>query len=381
MRVLHCCLSCFYIDGYTYQENMLVRQHVSAGHEVLVVASTETFGEDKQVTYVTPGDYIGTDGAKVVRLPYRRLLPHAVMTKLRMHPGVLGLITDFAPDVIMFHGACGWELLTASKYVRQHPDVKLYVDSHEDFNNSARGPLSMALLYKSFYVPIIRAVKKYVSKFLYITYETKRFCENVYRLDDSELEFFPLGGVVLDDEAYAQKRQAKRAELAVLNEQTLFFQSGKFDEKKKLLESLRTFSKVKAKNARFFIAGSFANSIKSQAEALIAADSRIRFLGWANSDQLLDLLCAADVYVQPGSQSATLQMSIAARCAVIIDNVPSHQDIFRDNGFLVSDEKELYQALATCAENFEVLCEMSQRSFEFASQKLNYSVLAERLLK
>ncbi|WP_380736126.1 glycosyltransferase family 4 protein [Simiduia curdlanivorans] len=374
-------MSCFYIDGYTYQENMLVRQHVSAGHEVLVVASAETFGEDKQVTYVAPGDYIGTDGARVVRLPYRRLLPHAVMTKLRMHPGVLGLIADFAPDVIMFHGACGWELLTACKYVRQNPSVKLYVDSHEDFNNSARGPLSMALLYKSFYVPIIRAVKNHVSKFLYITYETKRFCKDVYRLEDSELEFYPLGGVVLDDEAYAQKRQTKRAELAVLGEQTLFFQSGKFDEKKRLLESLSAFSKIRAEHARFFIAGSFSDSIKLQAEALIAADSRIHFLGWANSDQLLDLLCATDVYVQPGSQSATLQMSIAARCVVIIDNVPSHQDIFRDNGFLVSDEQELYEALASCAEYSEALGEMSQRSFEFASQKLNYAVLAERLLK
>ncbi len=105
------------------------------------------------------------------------------------------------------------------------------------------------------------------------------------------------------------------------------------------------------------------------------------FIRWIGSDRLLDILCAAVVYVQPGSQSATLQMIIAARCAVIIDDVARHRDIFCDNGFLVSDEKELYQALATCAENFEVLCEMSQRSFEFASQKLNYSVLAERLLK
>lgn len=381
MRVLHCCLSCFYIDGYTYQENMLVRQHVAAGHDVLVIASTETFNEERELSYVEPSDYLGSDDARVVRLPYRKFLPHKVMRKLRMHPGVYSLIEEFSPDVILFHGPCGWELLTVGNYVKRNPRVKLFVDSHEDFNNSARGWLSKALLYKAYYVPIIRAVKSTVSKFLYITYETKEFCKKIYKLDESSLEFFPLGGVVLNDTAYEEKRNKKRLELGISDEQMLFFQSGKFDEKKKLLESLAAFSAVKNDSIRFVIAGSFAPSIKEQAELLIAQDKRIVFLGWSNSDQLLDLLHAADVYVQPGSQSATLQISIAARCAVIIDDVASHRDIFRSNGFLVKSSLELQEAIASCAANSEEIVQMSKRSFEFANEKLNYAVLAERLLK
>ena len=41
MKIIHLCLSCFYIDNYRYQENELVREHVTDGHEVLVVASTD----------------------------------------------------------------------------------------------------------------------------------------------------------------------------------------------------------------------------------------------------------------------------------------------------------------------------------------------------
>ena len=42
MRILHLCLSCFYIDGYNYQENILPRINHEDGHDVRILASTET---------------------------------------------------------------------------------------------------------------------------------------------------------------------------------------------------------------------------------------------------------------------------------------------------------------------------------------------------
>jgi 1,2-diacylglycerol 3-alpha-glucosyltransferase len=66
MKILHCCLSCFYIDNYNYQENMLVREHVRAGHEVLVLASTENYNNQGQLSYSAPGCYRGSDGAEVL---------------------------------------------------------------------------------------------------------------------------------------------------------------------------------------------------------------------------------------------------------------------------------------------------------------------------
>jgi glycosyltransferase involved in cell wall biosynthesis len=360
---------------------MLVREHVAAGHEVQVIASTESFNSSGQLIYLEPSQYKGQDGANVIRLPYRKFLPHRLMSKLRFHPGVYKLLEDFKPEVIVFHGPCGGELLTVSRYIRNNPNVKLFVDSHEDFNNSARGFFSKTFLYKCFYIPIIHLARSYVEKFLYITYETKRFCSILYGLRDDELEFFPLGGVVLDDADYFNRRQATRNRLGITDNQVIFFQSGKFDEKKKVIESLHAFRKLGCTNARFLLTGNFSSSIKDEAISLIESDPRITFLGWSNSDQLLELLCAADVYVQPGSQSATLQMSIAARCAVIIDDVPSHRDIFCDNGFLVSDTEQLADAIHKCAKDSELLENMSEHSLKFANKKLNYTVLAARLVK
>jgi len=110
VKIVHLCVSCFYIDGFAYQENDLVAQNVADGHDVVVIASTETFGADRRIGYLEPGEYLGTDGAKVIRLPYRKLFPHAVMRKFRMHPGVCEILEREAPDVILLHCLCGWVL-------------------------------------------------------------------------------------------------------------------------------------------------------------------------------------------------------------------------------------------------------------------------------
>lgn len=381
MRIIHCCLSCFYIDDYTYQENMLVRQHVNMKHDVLVLASTEVYNEDHRLDYTESGEYIGTDGAKVVRLPYRNFLPFSFMKKIRAYPGVYKILEEFSPDIIMFHGPCSYELLTVARYVSRNPNVKLYVDSHEDRYNSARSWLSRVLLYKMFYVPVIHFSKKYVDKFFYLTYECKLFCQNIYGLQDSELEFYPLGGVVFDDDEYNKRRSLMRKEIGVDESTLLFFQSGKFDAKKKVLQSLHAFKENISPRARLVIAGGFDDDIKDSAMELINSDNRILYVGWADPDKLQNLLCAADVYVQPGSQSATLQMSISARCAVIVDDVPSHRFIIKDNGIFVSDDDDLMLAYHRLIESPSLVCKMSRESYRYASANLDYKKLAERLVK
>jgi len=74
MKILHCCLSNFYIDNYNYQENMLVREHVKLGHDVRVLASTETYNSDGLFTYTDAGSYMGSDGALVTRVPYKKYI-------------------------------------------------------------------------------------------------------------------------------------------------------------------------------------------------------------------------------------------------------------------------------------------------------------------
>ncbi|WP_332742526.1 glycosyl transferase family 1 [Hydrogenophaga sp.] len=381
MNILHACLSNYYVDQFSYQENEIVQQNVIDGHNVKVVASTETFGENRELVYVSPSSYIGGDGAEVVRLAYSRLLPHSIMRKLRIHPGFMKQLQAFQPEVILFHGTCGWELNTVVKYKKQNPSIKLYVDSHEDFNNSARTWISKWMLHFLYYRTILRCNLKWIDRILCINVSAMDFLRDFYGVPSSQLEFFPLGGKILEDAEYLDRRNSTRKIYGVEAEEILFVQSGKMDSSKKLLESLRAFSSINNPRFRFIAVGHIHDDIASEAAALISRDPRIVFDGWKSSEELRDLLCAADVYVQPGTQSATMQMSLCCRCAVMLDDVPSHHPFLEGNGWLIGASCSMEQAFEEAGNQPGGLHNMGGKSHAIASRLLDYRSLAARLYR
>lgn len=379
MKILHLCLSCFYIDGFSYQENELARQNNLDGHDVLVIASTENYDANGRLVYGEPREYVGSDGVPVVRLAYAGRLPHALRRKLRIHKGVYDRIAAFAPDVILFHGACGWELNTAARYVRDHPDTRLYVDSHEDHLNSARGFVSKWLLHWSYYRPILRRNLRYISKVLPVAMTSVEFMRDFYGVPPEMLEFYPLGGFVADDAEYAAVRAKGRAELGIADDQILIVQSGKIDATKKLVEALEIFSAIDDPALRFMVPGKILPDVEARVNALAAADSRIELLGWKSPEELRTILAAADVYCQPGTQSATMQMSIANRCAILLDDIPGHRLYLDGNGWLVGKTQTLDDAFRAVSAGKAALPVMAAQSYQVALRMLDYRLLAARL--
>lgn len=376
MRVLHCCLSNWYVDGWSYQENELISKHQQNGHEVLVLASTESPDEFGKLSYLNAGKYVGLEGSLVQRISYRRG-PTKLMRKVRAYPGVYKILQDFKPDAILFHGACGYEVITVARYVRQNPGVIFYIDSHEDWNNSARTFLSREILHKLFYRFCLRRAWPIARKILAISTETMEFVHDTYGVPKSHIEFFPLGGTILSDADYIAARTRERTRLGVANSEIMFVQAGKQTLAKKLLESLRAFAG--ATNAKLFIAGSIDPCIHAEAMGLIEANPNVTFLGWQSAAQVTDLLCAADVYLQPGTQSVTMQNSLCCRCVPIIADVPSHQVYVNGNGWLVSDQAGLELAVrAACHAD---LAQMSAQSLDVARRILDYAQLSQRVLR
>ena len=379
MKIVHMCLSCFYIDGYTYQENEIIRQNVADGHDVVVIASTEMYDKTGQRCYVEASTYIGEEGAKVTRLPYRSWLPHAVMRKLRMHPDVYEMLETVKPEVILFHGLCGWELNTAAKYKRNNPETRLYADSHEDANNSARGFISMNLLHRLYYKSIITRSYDALDGVLCISLETIEFVSKVYGIQKKQLEFFPLGGRILDDKEYYERRSRTRTSYQIDNSKILFVQSGKMNKKKKVIESVDAFIRTKGSHLKFILAGNLDKDIYDSIITKISDDSRITYIGWQSAEELQDLLCAADVYVQPGSQSVTMQVSLCLRCPVILDDTLSHQPYIKGNGWLLNEDMLLNNVFEIIARDSSGLKLMSEKSFDIARDLLDYKKLSARI--
>lgn len=379
MKIAHICLSCFYYDNFSYQENELVAQNIKDGHEVIVLASIDAHPK-QSIKKELEIPYVGSDGAKAIRLPYRFGYINFLSKKLRAHLNVYNVLSNFGPDIIFFHGLCGWELMTVAKYVSFNSNVKFYIDSHSDFNNSARSFLSKYILHLLFYKPIARHASKLARKVFCISIEALNFAKYFYKLNERKLEFYPLGGKIFDDQQIDLARKNARDKLLLDHRHRLFVQTGKIDKKKKLVESLKAFKCIEGTNLRYIIAGNLEDDVKKEVENLIKIDNRIKYIGWVDPEVLRALLFAADIYVQPGSQSATMQMSLCCGCAVILDDVISHKPYVEGNGWLINDNLPLIDALKEAAfiKNTE-LSLMQKKSLKFARANLDYRKLASRI--
>lgn len=146
MKILHLCLGCFYIDNSTYQENLLPKYHKKLGYDVEIIASALNQRDGRFFYENDYRQYINEHGIKVTRLKYRGIL--SVAKKLASYENLSETIADSEPDVIFIHGLQSADAKTVVKYLRKHPDVRVFIDNHNDFNNSAKNFISKEILHK-----------------------------------------------------------------------------------------------------------------------------------------------------------------------------------------------------------------------------------------
>ncbi|MCC8381948.1 glycosyltransferase family 4 protein, partial [Xenorhabdus sp. PB30.3] len=340
MRILHICLASNYTEGMTYQDNLLPLQNALDGHDVCIIADCSTY-KDGKVVQTEPCDYVLSSGIRLIRLPLIRLWPRFLTYKLRITPQLKKTINKFQPDVILYHGLVGISLLTVGNYIHSNKNVKFYVDSHEDAHNSGLNWISKWIQYKLITRSILSLVRKKVDKVLYISIETADFLKEHYKLQDDEMEFYPLGGYIIEPKQKKSWRDDIRNYYALDKNNIILVHTGKLVSEKRTVELLRAFSKNTDPRLRLIIAGSIPENEEKNLLSLINNDNRIIYIGWVDGDTLTKLLCAADCYMQPGTQSATLQVALCCGLPIVVYPYTSHKPYIDDNGFFSSSEEEL----------------------------------------
>lgn len=378
LKIVHICLASHYTENMTYQENQLAEQNAVDGHDVIVVSDCLRY-KGHTLEAVGEEDVVLSSGVRLIRMKYDLIVNNIISFKVRKVSALKKLLIDFKPDVILFHGVAGYEMLTVAAYKKNNPMVKLYIDSHEDFHNSGTFWLSLFFQYKIFNRWIVNRIRQRVDKFLYISYESKNFCKLNYKLHDSEMEFYPLGGAVIDSNKKYEFKNHVRKSLGLASDDILIVHSGKFNKEKKTRELLESFSLVKNDNLKLILIGSIPENMQSILYPLIDEDKRILFLGWMNSEELIKYLCAADLYVQPGSQSATMQNAICCGTPVALYPYESHSPYVHNNGLFIKDKSEYVKMFSDLSMGHFDLISMSAASYAIAHQSLDYKKLAERL--
>lgn len=378
MKILHLMLSNFYIDNANYQENIIPRYNKIDGHDVYIIASRDTFINNSSIGLAESGEYLNEDGIPVVRLDYLPIINDFFSMKFRAYKGLRQYLEKINPDVILFHGTCAWELNVVSKYIKRNKTTRLFVDSHEDFNNSANNFLSKHILHNLFYKKILQRNLKYIEKVLYITKETYNFLHDFYKVPEEKLAFFPLGGELPDPLKYKAIRLKRRAEVGASPQDILCIHSGKLDKLKRTQEILSAFSSVKRDDLKLIIIGKVEGDFVSVFENYVKNDKRIQYLGWKSGADLREYLMAGDLYIQLGGQSATMQQAVSNGNAVALYPFESHTYLLGDSSYYISNEEDLKKLLTDItSENIE---EMKSRVSKVARDILDYQQISRAFL-
>lgn len=381
MNIVFLGLASTYTPGLTYQDNYLCMRTLADGHAVTYLSNPEKF-VNGEIVETGAEDTVLPDGLHLIRLPYVKLGPDIVTKKVRAFRGVYDILEREKPDLIFCHNLQYWSVLDVIRYKKAHPAVKLYADTHTAAYNSGTNWLSLHVLHRIFYRYLVRQTLPYLEKFFYVGIGEKEFAMANYGVPETLMEFYPLGGTLLSDEAYAATRAKRRVELGLGENDRLYVHSGKLDALKRSDELLRAFSAVGDPHAVLAVIGSIPEDRKSVLLPLIEADKRIRYLGWKSGDDLQEYLCAADLYCQPGSVSATMQNAVCRNTPVMSYPHPAYtSNLDYGQFFWIRTQADMEQVFGKLKADPAVLAPMTAAARRCAEELLDYQKLAARLYR
>lgn len=161
----------------------------------------------------------------------------------------------------------------------------------------------------------------------------------------------------------------------------LLVHSGKMDKLKRTEDLLKAFIQVPDDRLKLILIGSMEEDVKKNTDKLIVSDKRIKFLGWKNGDELLEYLCACDLYAQPGSQSATLQNALCCGSAAMLYTHESYKYLLKNSVFYIKTIEDIKSVLEEISKNRESLENKRAQTNKIAREILDYKKLAARVYR
>lgn len=389
MRILHCCLAAFYIDNYGYQENILPKMHKLQGHDVRIIASTETYIDNKKLGYIHPSSYYTVEHIPITRLSYQKWLPHFVMKKLRLYSGLQVQLEAFKPDVLFLHDCQFLSIFTIIDYLKINPSVQVFIDCHTDLINSATNWVSKNILHKIIYRFCAKSIEKYTTWFYGTLPARNEFLKQIYGIDQTKIKLLPFG---VDDSSFNWNEEQSvrtdiRMQLNLQESDFVIISGGKIDEKKNihvLMESFTNLIKNQTiSNAKLIIFGEPADEMKESLNAAIL-NPDILYLEWLPSNEIYKYFFASDLACFPGTHSVLWETAVGVGLPCVFQRWDGiqHVDIggncvFVENG---KDNAEMQEVLQRII-NDKLFYQQMKRTAQIEGPKnFSYTQIAKKAL-
>lgn len=384
MRVLHCCLAAFYIDDFSYQENILPKMHKLQGHEVAILASTESYVGTK-LGYVEAGSYLNKDGIKVTRIPYVNWLPLSVGKKLRIYEGVLRNVKDFNPDIIFLHDCQFISIKEIVSFAKKNKEVRIYVDGHTDFINSAKGFVSKNILHKIIYKWCVQKIEPFTSKFYGTLPARVDFFKDVYGTPPEKTELLLLGvdDTQIDFSKKEEIRSRVRTELNLRESDFVMVTGGKLDRRKNIHILMKAVGDLNIGNIKLIVFGTPNDEMKEEIEALTKSPN-ICYVGWIPSDKTNDYFFASDLGFFPGTHSVLWEQAVGLGLPCVFKKWEGIQHIDLGGNCLLlntSGEEEIKECISRIYQDKNLLTSMKKAAIEKGIPKFSFYEIARRAIE
>lgn len=385
MRILHVIFAGRFTEKLSYQENLLPRYHATDGHEVIILTTCYMSDINNKPLYTPPIDEKMSDGIRLVRMDFSKIINKFITRKIRKVNGTLQFITLLKPDIIFFHGTQSIELLNIARYAKRNREVKIFVDNHADYINSARNWISKYLGHKIIWKYCAKNIEPFVVRFYGVLPLRCDFLREVYKISNDKIELLEMGADS-DRILFSQKmqiRQKIRTELMISENDFVLITGGIINENKKIHLLIQAVNELELLNVKLIIFGSLDTQMRTTIENL-SKSKYIRNIGWIDSAKIYDYFMASDLAVFPGTHSVLWEQSVGTGLPGVFKfwEGMDHLDLGGNCKYLYSDSiteiKNVLREIISDKIEFEKMKEVAE---EIGVKKFSYREISRRAIQ
>lgn len=342
MKITHLCLCGPFTDNFSYQENLLTKYHRKLGFEVSVITSQYIYNKNGQLNIDDRSVYRNEYGIKVIRL--RTLFNTSTNFKFKRYKGLYKSLNYEKPDIIFIHGLQFLDIKKVVLYLKRNPDVKVFVDNHADFSNSATNWLSKNILHKLLWRKMAHLINPYTERFYGVLPARVDFLNKIYKLPSDKIELLLMGA---DDEKVKEAknkdiRKNIRKKHKIKDDDFLIVTGGKIDNaKRQTLLLMKAIKQIKNENIKLIVFGSIIKELENEVKSL-ADGKKIQYIGWMQPEDCYKIFAAADLGVFPGRHSVLWEQAVGTGLPCIFKywHGTTHVDLGGNCEFIYNDSIE-----------------------------------------
>lgn len=410
------------MDGWGYQDNLLAKYHVLDGHDVIVIANEYMYDHEGNYVKIDGDKYcqpdIDCNGVKVVRLAAKGDKPVTGPAQRVHYVGLYDALVSVTPDIIFLHNPQILDVEDICKYMKdsdasarldkmrgESNNVRLYVDSHSDYSNSARNFLSKHILHGILWRSKVQKLVPYTTKFYGVLPARVDFLLERYHTPKDKTELLVMG---MDDELADKAKEAGviediRNKLGIEDGDFVIISGGKIDHAKRqtllLMDAVKNIDNPKLK---LIVFGSVVEDMRDEfirkcdkvIDSLKTSDNllleepdltkrRVIYIGWLGADDTYPYFAASDLAIFPGRHSVMWEQVAGQGISMVVKHWEgtTHIDVGGNVKFLYEDStSEIQRVIEGLMDRTEEYAKMQETALSKGRQTFSYKSIARKAI-